>query len=234
MHAITYSDPVILAYGTKKVYKGIKYLCSNRGKGRGYCDGQTQYASKMIDKTVLDMVKMLLQAVKSIDKDEAIKEKYEQAIKSKKRYYSGLLKEYEKEKSVLQKLIEEVGRAMIGESILSLDIINQSINIQKEKITRLENQIPEALAAVNENKETSDNLDHYYTQLKSWADEFEVASKERKKVIIGRLFYKINIGKEGRIGAKVNIDYGQFITDSLILNRNFTTQLDTLGRAFGC
>ena len=54
LYAITYSDPVTLADGTKKKYKGIKYICSKRIHKRGPCDGQTQYASKKIDGVVLE------------------------------------------------------------------------------------------------------------------------------------------------------------------------------------
>ena len=46
MHAITYSNPVILADGTRKVYKGIKYICPNRARNRGDCDGQTQFINR--------------------------------------------------------------------------------------------------------------------------------------------------------------------------------------------
>ena len=233
MHAIVYSDPVILKDGTKKVYRGIRYLCPNRGRNRGLCDGQTQYASTKIDPAILEIVHTMLNTIKDSEKDETIKEQYEQAVRSKKRYYSGLLKEYEKEQSILQKLIEEVGKAMIGESKLSLEIINESINIQKEKIARLEKQIPEALAAVNGDKGELENLDHYYAELTNWADEFDYSSKERKKMIICQLLRKINISRDYNLDIELNMEYGQFITEQLKRD-NFTVQTDTLGRAFGC
>ena len=46
--------------------------------------------------------------------------------------------------------MEEVGKALINESVFSVDIINQSINQSKTRLAELEEKIPKALKELND------------------------------------------------------------------------------------
>ena len=121
------------------------------------------------------------------------------------------MKEYEREQLIMQKLVESVGKAMIGTSTLSLETLNAAINLEKEKLARLEKQIPETLKSVNDEREMLDSLDTYYKNFISWADEFDQAPHERKKMIICNLIKKIMIGKDYHLDIILNMDYQQFL-----------------------
>lgn len=47
--------------------------------------------------------------------------------------------------------------------------------------------------------------------LKGWSTEFDLASPVRKKMIIGRLIDRIEIGKGYDITIKMNMNYEQFV-----------------------
>lgn len=53
--------------------------------------------------------------------------------------------------------------------------------------------------------------DNGYITLKGWSTEFDLASTERKKMIIGRLIDRIEIGKGYDITIKMNMNYEQFV-----------------------
>ena len=118
--------------------------------------------------------------IKSGEKNNILEAKFQEVVKQKRAKYNALLQEHEKERHILTKLIEEIGRAMIGESRLSLDVINQSVSNQKEKIAQLEKLIPRALKEVNDNQGILKNLDTYYERFLGWAEEFDEASHKRK------------------------------------------------------
>ena len=162
LYAITYSDPVTLADGTKKKYKGIKYLCANRARKRGPCDGQTQYASKKIDAIVLETVHTVLQKMQGNVKDESLKKSYEKALKNKKAVYAELLREQGKEQEKLNRLLAEVGNVLMDESSFSLETLNTAIELTKAKLTEFDKKIPKALKELNEQKVILENLDTYY------------------------------------------------------------------------
>lgn len=63
-----------------------------------------------------------------------------------------------------------------------------------------------------DNKQTNiSNLDYYYDQFVSWADEFDEASPERKRMILCTLFKEILVGKGYKIQILMDSTYEQFI-----------------------
>lgn len=211
MYGILYTDTYMLASGEKKVKKGIKYCCSNRARKRGECDGMSQYLAKKVDDAVLLIVNKTLEKIKGSAKDEAINAQYENIVKEKKAIYLSLKQKTEKEQAVLNKLVSEVGRALIGESSFTIDVLNASISATKEKLAEYEKQIPQAYKEYTDKNEILEHLDGYYDTFKGWASEFATASRERKKMIICKLIDRIEIGKDYDIRVKMNINYEQFI-----------------------
>ena len=211
MYGILYTDTYMLASGEKKVKKGIKYCCPNRARKRGECDGMSQYLAKKVDDAVLLIVNKTLEKIKGSAKDEAINAQYENIVKEKKAIYLSLKQKMEKEQAVLNKLVSEVGRALIGESSFTIDVLNASISATKEKLAEYEKQIPQAYKEYTDKNEILEHLDGYYDTFKGWASEFATASRERKKMIICKLIDRIEIGKDYDIRVKMNINYEQFI-----------------------
>lgn len=211
MYGIAYTDIYVTAKGERKVYKGIKYCCANRLRDRNSCSGMTQYLSKRVDDAVLYAVHNVLDKIKTCAKDDAVKRQYEKTVKEKKEIYIALKQRLEKEQSVLNKLISEVGKALSGESAFTIDILNASINASKAKITELEERLPLLYKEYSDKKEIFEHLDGYYDTLKGWSTEFDLASPERKKMIIGRLIDRIEIGKSYDITIKMNMNYEQFV-----------------------
>ena len=171
----------------------------------------SQYLSKRVDDAVLQIVRQALEKIKGSAKDEAIKTQYEKAVKEKKEIYLSLKQKMDKEQTVLNKLVGEVGRALIGESAFTIDVLNASISATKEKLAEYEKKMPQAYKEYTDKNEILEHLDGYYDTFKSWADEFATASQERKKMIICKLIDRIEIGKGYEIRVKMNINYEQFL-----------------------
>ena len=211
MYAISYMDTYTTASGEKKVYKGIKYCCPNRARKRGECDGMTQYLAKRVDDAVLEVVHMALGKIKGKAKDEAVKSRYAAEVKIKKNAYNALQKQYQKEQDILAKLIDEVGKALIGESTFTVDLLNQSITSAKERMSVLEAKMPIALKEYTDEESILNNLDNYYSKFKGWAEEFDNASSEEKKMIICNLIDRVELRSGYDIHIKLNLSYEQFI-----------------------
>ncbi len=213
LHACTYSAKRTLADGTEKVYHQIKYVCPNRARRRGPCDGLTEYTSTRIDEAVLAVVHDLLDKIKGSVRTDALERSYKEALRQKRADYNRLLKEHEELGLIIQRLHNEIGLAMIGKSRLSLEDINQSLVVHREKIAQLERLIPETLKAVNAEQDTLKNLDARYEQFLGFAEEFDSATRERKKMIICDLLERIEIGKLYRINVLIKKPYLDLISD---------------------
>lgn len=212
MHAVSYQDPVILADGTKKTYRSIKYICPNRARNRGKCDGQSQYAAHKVDEVVLAVLHGLLKEIHVSERDSTIQERYEVELKKKKAVYVSLQKQYEKEQAKMARLVAEVGNVLVGDSSFDLETINKSIQQSKEALNEYERKIPLALKDLNDKKGVLATLDHFYDEFRGWVDTFDSATQEEKKMILCRLFDRIIIGRDYHIEFVLNVEYGRFVS----------------------
>ena len=165
----------------------------------------------MSDKTFLNLVEEVLNGIKGKPKDKAIKIKYNKTVEQKKNEYNKVIKAYDKQQEIVKKLLEEVGKVLIGESTFDINTLNESLKMQKEKLADLEQKIPITLQELNNEKEMLENIDNLYDEFVSWSEEFNLATKERKKMIICKLFKSIKIGKGYNVEITLNLDYEQFL-----------------------
>ncbi len=94
----------------------------------------SQYLSKRVDDAVLQIVRQALEKIKGSAKDEAIKTQYEKTVKEKKEIYLSIKQKMDKEQPVLNKLVSKEGRALIGKSAFTIDVLNASISATKEQL----------------------------------------------------------------------------------------------------
>ncbi len=52
-----------------------------------------------------------------------------------------------------------------------------------------------------------------YKQFKSWAEEFDSATLEKKKIITYQLLKRVEIGRDYKISVELNMTYSQFCTE---------------------
>ena len=52
-----------------------------------------------------------------------------------------------------------------------------------------------------------------YKQFKSWAEEFDSASMEQKKMIACQLLKRVEVGRDYKISVELNMTYSQFCNE---------------------
>ena len=85
MYGVTYSDAYIAKDGTKKIYRCIKYLCPNRARRRGVCNGQSQYVASKIDRIIIEKVRNMLDEDTVTSKEIALAKEFENASPKRKK-----------------------------------------------------------------------------------------------------------------------------------------------------
>lgn len=89
--------------------------------------------------------------------------------------------------------------------------LSSAIKTIKEKLNLSNKHLAEKEEQLDSKKSDMGNVDYYYDQFKSWADEFDEASQERKRLIICKLFKEINVGRGYQIEMLMDTSYQQFI-----------------------
>lgn len=116
----------------------------------------------------------------------------------------------------LSDLSIEVGKCLSGENMFPADILSMSINATKEEMSETDRQLQECDEDLEQNYDMLAKLDYYYQQFITWADEFESASLEQRKMIICQLIQSINVGRGYEISIEFNSSYSQFFGDDTV------------------
>ena len=121
--------------------------------------------------------------------------------------------ELEKGREQLLKLQLEIGKTLTGDSIYSPEDLSQAIQTLKLRIAEVEKQLQALQEEEAEKKRGIDLITPAYNQFKSWADEFDTATLEQKKMIACQLFKRIEVGRGYKITVELNMTYQQFCSE---------------------
>lgn len=99
----------------------------------------------------------------------------------------------------------------MGNSKFTPDMLSDAIEATKKKIADNSEQIADYELKVGNQQTAIDNLDYYYNNFRSWADEYQYASKEQKKMIACNLLKEVRIAKDYNIEIVFDMNYKQFL-----------------------
>lgn len=211
LNATSYVDTYKTADGVIHKTRKQRYICCGKAMKRNNCDGQAAYVSSKVDQAVSEIIEMYLEMIKRTPKDVALERKYSEEIAQTKSQLKVLKSEYEKQKMKLRELTNEIANSLLGESRFSSDILSSAIDELKKQIDVTKLKIDESETVLNNQKDSMKKIDYYYNQFVSWAEEFETASLERKKMIACNLFKEIRLGRGYEMKIVVNMAYEQFL-----------------------
>ena len=110
----------------------------------------------------------------------------------------------------LEELQLEIGRSLTCDSIFSKADLSTAIQTLKLHIDECKKQLSELEAKEEQGQEALEKFRPAFSRFKSWAEEFENATLEQKKMIAGQLFRRVEVGKGYKVHIVMNMTYRQF------------------------
>ena len=166
-----------------------------------------------MDTAIENMVTNILSNIADTPESVAIAKTYEARIselkQTEKRLRAEISKSYEKEKS----LILEIGNALIGESKFTTDQLNAGLEAVKVKRMSNEEELKGCTKRLENLSVEKESTKNGYSKLTTWAEEYSMASIERKKMIIAEIFDRVEIKKGYEIIVTLNEIYKTYITE---------------------
>ena len=111
-------------------------------------------------------------------------------------------------------LSAEIGKSLIGESRFTPDILSASIENRNDSLKQKETELNDINYRLANQQTAMGKLDYYYSQFRTWADEFESSTMEQKKMIVCQLVKEIRVSRVYKIDIVFDINYEQFIADT--------------------
>ena len=135
--------------------------------------------------------------------------------KNEKHFSKALLKstksDYAKAAAELDTLRAEVIKSLRGESAFPQDLLSSLISDCETKCLEVQHSMETTQAAYDEGQAMLDTLNAQYDDIISWADMYDSASMESKKMIVSCLIRRVEVYRDYRLHIDFNIDFEQFI-----------------------
>lgn len=211
MSGFMHKDRYKLHDGTVVEALKPKYNCFQRAQHLRKCDGQAIYLADRVDAIVLEIARELFSCIQRSPKDKLLEQKIRQEYKEKRQQKRILEKKVKDCEHALERYENEVLKCLDGQSSFTEGMLARLIAKAEGELKIARQEYAAAITAENDEQETAQKIKACYRQFCGWAEEFELASLPRKRVILGQLFEKIEVGKGYEVTVHVNMSYQQFI-----------------------
>ena len=208
--ATSYVDTYIRKDGSKYEVRKHRYICCHKARHRGECDGQTGYLSNRIDGAVDTIVREYLARIKTTAKDIALEKRYQTEIAEMRTQQKVAEQENRMLKERLAQLSTEISKSLTGDSSFTPDMLSMAIDSARAELQDNEDKLVQLNYGVNNSQGAMKKLDFSYEQFRDWAEEFEDANLEQRKMIMGQLISDINVSRGYALEISLDMNYEQF------------------------
>ena len=188
-----------------------KYNCFQRAQHLRKCDGQALYLADQVDAIVLNVARELFGSIQRSPRDRMMEEKIRQEYKGKQKQKRTLEKKLQDCEHALERYENEVLKCLEGQSSFTEEMLARLIAKAENELKIARQEYAAAVLAVDNEKEIARKIKECYSRFCGWAEEFEMASLARKRVILSQLFERVEVGRGYEVTVHVNMSYQQFV-----------------------
>ncbi|WP_196059079.1 recombinase family protein [Flavonifractor plautii] len=193
-----------------RVVKRVRYICYGKSRKQTECDGQSGYTVKILDGIIDKLVRQIFERMKAVPKSEVVNVRYRDKMEERKSLLASVRADYTKAAADLDTLKGEVIKAIHGESAFSQSLLGSLISEAEAKCAELKHNFEAAQAAYDEGQAVLASLNAQYDDIISWAEMYDTASFEAKKMIVNCLIGRVEVYRDYKLHIDFNIDFDQF------------------------
>ena len=163
-----------------------------------------------MDAIVTEFMKKLFDALNNSPDEELLERAFKRQNDADRANRKKAEQDLQKSCIQLEELQLEIGRSLTGDSIFSKADLSTAIQTLKLHIDECKKQLSEFEVKEEQGQEALEKFRPAFSRFKSWAEEFENATLEQKKMIAGQLFRRVEVGKGYKVHIVMNMTYQQF------------------------
>lgn len=211
MSGFMHKDRYKLRDGT--VVEGLKpkYNCFQRAQHLRECDGQALYLADRVDGMVLAVVREVFDSIRREPRDKLLEQKIRQEGGAKKKQKQQAEKKLQECERALGRYEDEVLKCLEGRSQFSQDMLSRLIAKAEGELRSARQEYAAISAQIEDEREIAHRIRMCYNQFCGWAEEFELASQPRKRIILAQLIDKVEVGRGYEVTVRLNMSYRQFL-----------------------
>lgn len=149
-------------------------------------------------------------AAKAVPKSEIVNTRYRAKMEERQSLVKTKKAEYTKAAAELDMLRAEVIKSIRGESAFPQELLGSLVRDAETKCLEVQQQLEVAQQAYEDGQAMLAHLNTQYDDIVSWADMYDTASMEAKKMIVNCLIKRVDVYRDYKLHIDFNIDFEQF------------------------
>ena len=200
-----------LAKNMPKNSKRRRYVCYGKTRKQTDCDGQTGYTAHILDDIIDKTLHEIFKQLGSISKQDLLNKQFAKDMNTGQIVLKQAKQNYLKASQELAVLKKEVLKALQGESSFSPEILNQMLIEAEQKENIYRQMYEEEVKNYADEENIRQGLGQKYDEVISYAQMYEFAEFETKKMIISTLIERIEVSRDYQVKVTFNVTLEQFL-----------------------
>ena len=196
-----------------RIVKRVRYICYGKTRKQTECNGQTGYTAHILDGIIDKVVRQIFQRMQTVPKSEIVNARYREKMEERKQLLQSVRAEHAKAAAELDMLKAEIINVLRGESAFSKELLGGMVSEAEAKVNTIQEQLVAAQSAYDEGQAVLNALNAQYEDIISWAEMYDQANLEAKKMIVNCLIKRVDVYRGYKVHIEFNIDLEQFDLD---------------------
>lgn len=188
------------------------YKCYNRSQHKDLCDGPSTYRAEKVDGIIDELLHSIFERAKGV----SIKEIIDRQVQTSVAQYAAKLKQAKAEYAKASKEIGKWENLMLasieGTCVFTPEQVKGRMDAVRENMSDLKERIDEIEEQMSDASSMSKDIQEHHNRLLKWADMFETASLDEKRVVASYIIKAVTLSRDYNIKVEFNITEAQYLS----------------------
>lgn len=211
MSAFHQRDSYLKHDGTRVYYPRPKYFCYAKSQHIRDCTGQQIYKAQIVDEMVEKIAHDLFETIRATPKDHIIEKETAQKQKQLAEQERALQTKVQQAERTLERYDNELEKCIARASAFDEETLARNIRRAEQTMREAKEELAQARKARQNQKDEAKKVQDFYAEFQGWAEEYDTATIARKRVILSKLFSRVEVGTGYQVKVEINLSYKQFL-----------------------
>ena len=187
------------------------YKCYNRSQHKQVCDGPSTYRAEKVDAVINELLRGIFERARTVTEQDFIKKQTAANSKQLQMKLNRAKAEHGKAVRELSKWEDLMLDSIEGSCVFTPEQVKKRMDTTQEKIDELSMQVHTLQEQISEASARADEILKQHQQILSWADIYDTASPEEKRMIAAHIIKSVTLSRGYDIQVDFNISEAQYL-----------------------
>jgi site-specific DNA recombinase len=187
------------------------YKCYNRTQHKEICDGPTTYRAQKVDEVVAELLNSVFAKARKVNEKDLIMREVRSTTQVNEQQLRQAKADLVKSSRELTRWGDLMLDSIEGKCVFTPEQVKERMDAVQKNIDELRQKVQALQVEVTETSTTAEEIRAEHQKLLSWADIFDTASPEERKMIASYMIKAVTLTRDYGIKIELNISEAQYL-----------------------